>query len=110
MQFRTPRELCKTCVPALRLGKDLPERVLALFRDFCRLHGALLNSTYTRVTFTPASFSACKSAFGICLSVITSCTADTGMMLHRLRRPNLLESQTAIVLRAISTMVRLTSD
>src|SRR5580693_8128305 len=32
------------------------------------------------------------------------------MMLHRLRRPNLLESQTAMVLRAMSTIARFTSD
>ena len=42
------------------------------------------------------------------MSVTTSCTDVTGIMLHKLRRPNLLESQTATVRRAISTMARLT--
>src|SRR5208282_3146504 len=102
-------QLGKTRAPAPGLRKNLTQRALALFHYFYRFHW-VFNSTYTSVTFIPASFSACKSAFRICLSVITSWTAVIGMMLQRLRRPNLLESQTAIVRRAMSTMARFTSD
>ena len=41
-------------------------------------------------------------------SVITSCTAEGGAINDRLRRPNLLESQTATVFFATSTITRLT--
>ena len=39
---------------------------------------------------------------------MTSCNAEGGTINDRLRRPNLLESQTATVFLAISTITRLT--
>jgi hypothetical protein len=38
MQFRAGRQLSETRAPALGLGKNLAQRVLALFRYFCRFH------------------------------------------------------------------------
>jgi len=48
------------------------------------------------------------SDFGALRSVITSFNADGGAISERLRRPNLLESQTATVRLATSTITRLT--
>jgi hypothetical protein len=49
----------------------------------------------TRVTSIPIFFSSRKSAFSMLRSVMTSCIALVGVIKDKLRRPNLLESQTA---------------
>src|SRR2546425_12875877 len=65
-------------------------------------------SFQTRVTSKPDFLSARKSDLGIPRSVITSCKALVGTINDKLRRPNLLESHTATVLFAASTITRLT--
>src|SRR5882762_3335507 len=62
----------------------------------------------TSVTSTPIFFSALRSDLGIPWSVITSCKATGGTISDKLLRPNLLESHTATVRLATSTITRFT--
>src|SRR6185369_8675279 len=62
----------------------------------------------TSVTSTPSFFRARRSDLGIPWSVITSCKAAGGTIMDKLLRPNLLESHTATVRLATSTITRFT--
>src|SRR6266852_7735620 len=95
LKCRAGRQFAQALTPALGLGENFAQCVCAIFRQSVGWVHCLSGRSYTTVTFTPASFSARKSDFGIRRSVTTSCTDVTGMMLHKLRRPNLLESHTA---------------
>lgn len=65
-------------------------------------------TAYATITRTPDSRSARRSFDGTLRSVIVCCTADVGAISERLRFPNLLESQTTIVVFALSIMARFT--
>ena len=56
------------------------------------------------VTSIPIFLSEARSVLGIPRSVINWCTAESGAIEDKLRRPNLLESQTATTIRATSIM------
>src|ERR1035437_1833390 len=58
---------------------------------------SLRGGLHTRVTSILACFRTLRSDLGAPRSVMTSCRADVGTMIERLRRPNLLESLTATV-------------
>src|SRR5450432_1020723 len=64
----------------------------------------------TSVTSIPDFLSAARSDVGIAWSEMTPCSEDVGPIKERLRRPNLLESQTAILCRETSSITRLTFD
>src|SRR5438270_12886523 len=68
----------------------------------------LRGGLHTRVTSIPACFRILRSDLEAPRSVMTACRADVGTIRERLRCPNLLESQTAIVRLATSTITRLT--
>src|SRR6202034_37657 len=68
----------------------------------------LREGLHTRVTSIPACFRTFRSGLGAPRSVMTSCTADVATIRERLRSPNLLESQTATVRLATSTITRFT--
>src|ERR1700736_864293 len=66
------------------------------------------SASYTRVTSIFASRKLLRCGFPIFLSVIASCTAEVGKIRDKLLRPNLLESQTTIVRRAVLAITRFT--
>src|SRR3954451_20069029 len=106
------RAIEKSIVRTWKVELDNDCRFQDLYRAWRSFQSEIQNLqsaiTHTTVTSIPPCFNARRSVFGALRSVMTACTAEDGAISDRLRRPNLLESQTATVLFATSTITRFT--
>src|SRR5919108_3783110 len=104
--IRTLPSFLDSCPSTVAGRESLAENDLLALRASAGRNGRLFSQT--RVTSIPAFLRARKSDLGIPRSVMIWCRALGGPIREKLRRPNLLESHTATIHLATSTITRFT--